>query len=85
MNHSKISLAWVSNLKGQEREDFKTLVTSSAVLERLKQILEGFEDEVSQNEASETDYRSSDWAYLQAHRNGKKEMLRKIYSLVAHL
>lgn len=82
---NKLSIDWIKHLKGKEKEDFATLVRNSTqVLTRLKEVIEELEEEVYNSESGEDQY-EKDWQYLQAHRNGKKQALRRLKKLVTHL
>lgn len=82
---SKLNEFWLRGLKDKEREDFETFVRNSTpVLEVLLKKLNQMEQEISEKESGESQY-NSDWAFLQAHRNGKKEALKTLKGLLKHI
>ncbi len=85
--NKKLSAHWLKNIRDpKKREDAeKTILNSTIALGRLREILEDFEQEVLKEEVSEENYDKASWAYLQAHRNGKKQALRTIKKLTDHL
>jgi hypothetical protein len=83
---SKISLEWAKNLPKEEQEDFKDYVRNSTTLvTRLREIIESYEQVIYDKESREAENYRGDWAYLQAHRNGAMEALRKVKKLTDHL
>lgn len=85
---SKKMTMWAQHLKqgSEEKAKFEEYIrNSSDLILRLRGILDKFEDEVYQAESSEPDYEKDSWGYLQAHRNGKKEILRVLQKLTQHL
>ena len=83
----KISNLWVSHLspKGDDREEFKEyLGNQSQILEALDYILLKELNHVHEDMASETSYHNQDWQFLQAHRNGKLEVLTFLLKLTEH-
>lgn len=82
----KLDSRWTRHLKGDEKEEFQALVRNSTqVLTRLYNIILDEEERIYEAESKETDYSASDWANLQAHRNGRKQELRTLRKLVEHL
>ena len=78
-----LQLQWTKGLSGKAREDFKELIRNSTPqFEPILKYLQELEDQIYQDEASETDYMNREWAYLQAHRNGKKEIIKKLKTLL---
>lgn len=71
--------------KEQAKEFNKTVGNSTEVLNRLDSIIHNMQIALFDEESSTEDYANSDWAYLQAHRNGMKEVLRKLKKLTQHL
>lgn len=73
-----IQIEWVKHLKRgtKEYEEFKSLVrNSTTILDRLSDILKEQMDALETSELSEKQYDQSNWAMLQAHRNGKKQQI----------
>lgn len=83
---SRICVDWFKNLQKDQQEDFKTYVRNSTqLIDQLRYIIENYEHEIYEEECKESSYEVSDWTYLQAHRNGKKEILRKLKKLTDHI
>ncbi len=82
----KLSSLWTQHLRGEEKQKFEDYLRgSTTIIDRLRRIIEDFEHEVYLNESAEADYTDKDWMFLQAHRNGKKEALRKLKKLTDHV
>jgi hypothetical protein len=70
----------------EEKEKREALIRNSHdVLSILLEIVEDMQLSVLEDESTEVDYTGNDWAYLQAHRNGKKEALKTVKGLLQHL
>lgn len=86
MHNRRITTAWTQGLRGEEKEEFESLVRNNVLLlEKLRQIIENEELRIYNSEGDEVSYKDNDWAYLQAHRNGQKQMLRFLKKLTDHL
>lgn len=73
--------AWLSGLKGQEREDFKQFVLNSKiVLDKLNKIV--YNMYKGQELVTSADYDSPSWSHKQAHTNGYREALTKVLDLL---
>jgi hypothetical protein len=83
MTNSNISLQWTKHLKTEsERKDFeKTLRNSSYTMRRIRDILAEMLVEEQKAKISLKDYQGGDWAYKQAHRNGRVENLNRCLEL----
>jgi len=80
-----VSNIWTKHLDKDQRDSFKEyLLNDSQILEALEAVLLRELDIVYDQMASEVDY-STDWSHLQAHRNGKLELLNKLQKLTEHL
>lgn len=78
-----LQLQWTKGLSGKEKEDFSNLIrNSTAQFRPIIDYLQDLENEIYNDESSEADYGNREWAYLQAHRNGKKEIIRKLRTLL---
>jgi hypothetical protein len=53
----------------------------SALVERLKELLEEFRKEEERADLTLKDFENPNWAYLQANRNGAKRALAKVEAL----
>lgn len=81
---AKLNTIWTQHLKhgSKEKQDFEEYIrNSSGILSRLQRIIEDQEQEIYNQEADGDDY-SEGWAYAQAHRNGRKEVLRLLKKIV---
>lgn len=82
LDRNKISTLWLTHIKDkEEREKFKSYIASSSgVLERLSDIIEG---KLSTREVfKEEDYKDPSWAYECADRNGYLRALNEINELL---
>lgn len=72
---------WFSNLPKADQEDRKKFVLSNAkVLDILSQIV--YNMSIVESKPSNKDYDSPNWAYKQAHQNGKVEALNEVLRLL---
>lgn len=80
---TNISSEWSRHLrKAEDKEEFnKTILHSGILLDRLRDILEGYLSELGREEYTE-EYVSPAWPYLQADRLGQKKALTKVLKLV---
>ena len=82
----RLSTAWVQHKHSDDKQKFADLVfNSTAILTRLDEILNEHASALAASEASSEPYDNPNWAYLQAHRNGQKDMIRQLKKLTAHL
>lgn len=81
----RIDSHWLKGKIGKQKKDFEAyLRNSQEILEIFKDKIESLEKEVYLQESSENQY-DKDWQFLQAHRNGKKEALKSLKTLVQHI
>jgi phage terminase large subunit GpA-like protein len=75
---------WTLHLKDhEEKKRFRRYIYSSkGVLDRLRELIEQEEANISRKEYSEGSYDNPSWAALQAHRNGKREALNFVKHLL---
>lgn len=75
---------WTQHLKDQEDiERFKnSLLGQKWLLNRLSEILEEEEQSLDRSETTNKVYENSNWAYLQAHKNGYRQALSVLKKLV---
>lgn len=73
-----------NNKEGKEKREL-LVRNSHDILSLLRDIIEDMQLDILEEESTEIDYNQNDWAYLQAHRNGKKEALKTIKALTEHL
>jgi hypothetical protein len=76
--------AWTQNLSDpSDKERFEKRVQGSkTVLNRLRELMEADEKAINTAELDVKTYEVSNWAYLQAHRNGIKTCLAKYKRLL---
>jgi hypothetical protein len=74
---------WTQNLVSpDEKERFKNyLLSVRPIIDRQNEILQQWDDELTNKETSEDQYNSPSWAMLQADRNGYRRALRKVKQL----
>lgn len=87
MTSKKLTTLWTQGLKhnSKEKQDFEEYVRNcTALLTRLDDIIQEELRAVLEDESTEAQY-DEGWGYLQAHRNGKKDILRKFQKLTDHL
>lgn len=74
---------WIKNLKTQEeRDDFSRLLTSSTIMERLRELLTEYEKSLDRSELTEQVFDKPNWAERQAFKNGYRSCLSKMKQLV---
>lgn len=75
---------WTKNLSDpKDKERFQSSILGSRpVLERLQELLDEEEKDLDSSELKEATYDTPSWAYLQAHKNGQRSMIRKIKTLI---
>jgi hypothetical protein len=75
-----VNSAWLGNLKGQDREDFRQLlVNNRKILDKLNEIVYNIVKEGQSVDIK--DYDCPSWSHKQAHTNGVLEMAKKIAKL----
>lgn len=72
----------VRNLDDKTKEEFKRLLLHSALIDRVVEILKGWEAECLS--IRRDDYESPAWACKQADRNGELRTLNKVLQLLDH-
>lgn len=72
---------WFRDVSPEDKEKMIALLNHSQLIDRLREILEGWENELS---VSRGDYDNPSWAYKQAHENGLIEAYTKIKRLFDH-
>lgn len=81
---SNLNTVWTKGLSADRKENLEKLIRNShIVLSRLKEIVE--EDLESLQKVNESDYESQNWAYRQAHLNGKQDYARQMLRLLSFL
>lgn len=83
-----IKTVWLDHIKSQdEREKFKKTVTVSlndVVFTKFKSILNNKLLSLEDKEISEDSYKDKDWAFAMAHRNGYKQALIEVMTLITN-
>lgn len=84
---SKINFTWIKNLTSKEdKVNFEQQVLADKfVLERLKEILDEYEQELSIGETGLDQFKDPNWSYLQAFRNGDRHRIAELKKLLTHL
>jgi hypothetical protein len=79
----RLPLQWTSHLKDEAaKENFRTvLVSSSIVVDRLIELLQQMEDELSAKEINESHFDKPSWEVRQAFYLGQKARLKSIKDL----
>ncbi len=78
-----MKLNWTQGLSDKDKEDMERLVKgSNIVLNRLEDIIKGFDTETSSVSVKETEFDSPNWAYKQAYRAGKRSAYNQIIKLL---
>lgn len=81
-----INTLWVQHLPEEKREEFKQTITSQSsniALKRLKEIVVTKRQIAESSERSPLIYEKENWAHLQAHNNGVRQMLKMMEDLLA--
>lgn len=74
---------WTSHLNDQDAERFKQTVRSAkSTLDREKDILIAWLNEINSIETNPDIYDKSSWSALQAHYNGEKRAYRRMLQLI---
>jgi hypothetical protein len=72
---------WFSNLPKQDQQERKNLVLNSEkILDILHQMV--YNMSIVESRTSSSDYDSPNWAYRQAHQNGKLEAYTEVLNLL---
>lgn len=80
---SSLSTVWTKHLKGQDKEQFESVLRNSKqALSRLVNILDEKTEALSNAETRPEDFSDPNWPYKQAFRNGQKAGLREIRELL---
>lgn len=76
--------AWTRHLKNEEeKERFKnTVLGSKEVLDRLQELLNEIEGELTNTELSTKVYAVPNWDYMQADINGSRRILRTVSKII---
>lgn len=77
---------WLRHLDPDQAEKFKqALVNDTIVLGRLSAILEDMEESLNRADSSEKDFDNPNWQYRIAFRNGQRNQLNAVKSLLTFL
>jgi len=76
---------WLKHLSEPDRrESFeKTLRNNTLVFARLQDIITEWEETILRQETKPDQYSVANWAELQAHRNGNREIIQKLKDLIS--
>lgn len=74
---------WTAHLPEDDKNNFKRRIYESKdVLERLLKIIEEDEATLDRSELNPKAYESPSWAYLQAHKNGMRQYICQVKTLI---
>jgi hypothetical protein len=74
---------WTRHLHSEQKDDFaRTIRSSTVALNRLRDLVSEYENELDRIELKLDTYDTPSWAYKQAHINGRRQELQRIKSLV---
>jgi hypothetical protein len=75
---------WTSHLKSDEaKQNFENQIINSVdVLRRLNAILNHYEKSLDRTETSIDTYALPNWEHRQAHKNGNREIIQRIKTLI---
>ena len=75
---------WTSHLTTEkDKDNFRNQIRASKdVLERMKQLLNEEEDVLNKSEINQKSYETNSWSSLQAHKNGYRQCIHIIKTLV---
>ena len=75
---------WTEHLKTEEEKDLfrKKVFSAKEILDRLKTMLEDDLMMLDRTEENQSIYQVPNWDYLQAHKNGNRQVLNLIRKLV---
>lgn len=78
-----LAISWLSHLQGKDREEFKkTVLNSTLVLGRLREILTRNLESIQNVETGPDQYKEPAWSWHQAHYNGMKAAYKDILLLL---
>ena len=80
-----VNSMWTQGLTKEDSEEFLrvlSLETDSVVYKRLKSIIETKRKSLECSERTPDNYNNPNWAYLQAHNNGSRQMLVMLENLL---
>lgn len=79
----QLQTIWLKHLSDPDhRENLeKTIRNNSVLFKRVLDILAEMEQSILSEERTKTQYETPSWAYLQAHKNGSLETLKKLKDL----
>ena len=76
----KISDAWLTGLKGEDKDKMRQFVVGNQkLLDKLVEILYNIEERT--DEVVLSDYDSPSWSHKQAHLNGQRDVIRKLITI----
>lgn len=79
-----IPVDWIKHLPQERQKDFESILRNSSLLfARLNEITTEWERALDADDTTKPQYSSPAWAYLQAHKNGNREMIKKLKDLIS--
>lgn len=81
---NRLSVEWTKHLQDPARKEGfeKALRNNTLIMDRLYDILTEWERGVLAAETSPAEYDAASWSHKQAHRNGNREIIKKLKDLV---
>lgn len=78
-------IEWTKHLSDpDQKENFeKTLRNNTLVLARLRDIVDEWEQTILREETKSDQYSTANWAMLQAHKNGNREIIKRLKDLIS--
>lgn len=81
-----LQLDWLKHLPLERQKGFEELLRNNPLIfARLHDILSEWEQVVASEETSKDQYETGSWAMLQAHRNGNREIIKKLKDLISFI
>jgi hypothetical protein len=82
----KLATIWTRNVPNEKKESYEQVIRSSSIaLERLYEICEEWEEELTRAETKLDDFSGANWALRQAFRNGDRSRIRRVKELLSFL
>lgn len=81
-----LNTLWIQHLPKEERESFKQAVLAESrnvALRRLRDLISNKRLIIENEECNTINYNQTNWAYLQAHNNGARQMLKMLEDMLS--
>lgn len=79
-----LKIDWTKHLQDPDKKEAfeKTLRNNTLVIARLRDIVDEWEATLLNEETLPNQYSVANWTELQAHRNGNREMIKRVKNLL---